>query len=176
MNYWSMWWGGFCRIKVAGSPWHRATIGYLREVPMRIQDWWYSRSQNPHTRQMTLCTEHEVKIFGQRVYCQTRKTYLSFHSDIFVAVVSLCCCCCYYFVFFWGCCKGSKRLWEDREMSEIGVHNVKSTINKELTNKQKINRKRKAETTTINHTFELQATSPSLNCVCQVLFQLLKCD
>ena len=29
--------GQSCRSKAAGSPWHRATTGYLRGVPVRIQ-------------------------------------------------------------------------------------------------------------------------------------------
>jgi hypothetical protein len=44
---WSSLRGPFYRSKAAGSPWHRATTGYLRRVPMRIQYWWCSRSQRP---------------------------------------------------------------------------------------------------------------------------------
>lgn len=55
-----------CRTKAAGSLWHGATAGYLRDIPERIRYCYCSRSQEPQNS-LTHWNEHsQVKLFGQK--------------------------------------------------------------------------------------------------------------
>ena len=58
VNFWSLWRGGSCRTKVAGSPWHRAITEYPRGVSVRMQCWWCSKSQRPWIRPVSFCNEY----------------------------------------------------------------------------------------------------------------------
>ena len=80
--------------------------------------WLCSRSQRPWTRPMTHCNEHlQVKLFGQKCTLWGTLTQYSFYGQIFLFVV------CFP---LWGRLQG--QIWRGREMSGIGVHDVKFTF------------------------------------------------
>lgn len=54
---------------VTGSPWFKATAGFLWRVSVRMQYWRCSKSQKPWTRPATHCNEHlPSKVFWAKGY------------------------------------------------------------------------------------------------------------
>jgi hypothetical protein len=72
--------------------------GYLREVQVRIQYWWYSSCQRPGIRPMSHCHEHlQAKKCGYTM--EHTVAHHSFHEFFFFFS---------FFLFFWvgGCGRG----------------------------------------------------------------------
>lgn len=114
INNWSKWRAQSCWSKFARSPWQRTKIGYLN----RIQCWEYSRSKRPPTKPMTQFSENlHTKMWVQMGILWDPL----WHTTLVITEL---------FLLFWGMyCKGRGWVWRDRDMSEIGMHNVKFTKN-----------------------------------------------
>lgn len=101
MNCWSTWRGWSYWPKAVASPWHRATTRWLREVSVRIFNWWCTRNQRTWTRPMNNSLQWSFACIDKRVHggIHCDKLQLSWWC---VSYALFCFCllvCCFVFYF-----------------------------------------------------------------------------